>query len=155
MIKNFNDLVEKAKMLDKFKVCVAAAENEEVLKAVKFAMDMGFIEPILVGNQEKIKEIADKIGLKDYEIIHRDSPERISIRSSKDCKFWKSKCFDEGFCKYKHIFKGCFKQRIWSEDWKIIITTSEAYEIPRYHKLLYCTDSGVNTNPNLKQKRIF
>ncbi len=34
-----------------------------------------------------------------------------------------------------------------------LLSLLAVYELPQYHKLLYCTDSGINVSPNLNQKR--
>jgi len=152
MIKNFNDLVEKAKQLDKFKVCVAAAEDEEVLKAVKLAMDMGFIEPILVGDMQKIKEIADKVGLKNCEIVHSDSPEASALEAVKIVSSGRASVLMKGFVNTSVYLRAVLNKEFGLRTGRLLSLLA-AYEIPQYHKLLYCTDSGVNTNPNLEQKK--
>ncbi|MDY0236106.1 MAG: bifunctional enoyl-CoA hydratase/phosphate acetyltransferase [Gudongella sp.] len=152
MIKNFNDLVEKAKLLDKFKVCVAAAEDEEVLKAVKLAMDMGFIDPILVGDKDKIQELADKIGLKDYELVHSDSPEESALEAVKIVSSGRASVLMKGFVNTSVYLRAVLNKEFGLRTGRLLSLLA-AYEIPQYHKLLYCTDSGVNTNPNLEQKK--
>ena len=57
MIKDFTDLIEKVKLVGKSTICVAAADDEEVLKAVKMATDIGIVDSILVGDKEKIETI--------------------------------------------------------------------------------------------------
>ena len=76
MIKNFEyffDIVHAYKV--KRKLVLAAAEDENALKSVKVAYEEGIIEPILVGNKQQIKEIADKIHVLEYqyfpEVIER------------------------------------------------------------------------------------
>lgn len=34
-----------------------------------------------------------------------------------------------------------------------LLSLLAVYELPQYHKLLYCTDSGINVAPDLKQKK--
>ncbi len=72
MIKNFKELIEAAKKQGIMRLAVAAAQDEDVLKAVHEAKEMGLVEPILVGDQEKIIEIMNKLNITSelYEIIH-------------------------------------------------------------------------------------
>lgn len=53
------------------KISVACAEDAEVMEAVENARKAGVAEAFLVGNAEKIKEVADKLGidLANYEIV--------------------------------------------------------------------------------------
>ena len=61
MITSFTDLLELAKSKGPKKIAVAVAEDHEVLEAVKAATDLKIVEPILVGNKEKIENIAKEI----------------------------------------------------------------------------------------------
>ena len=63
MAKNFNELFSKLRENGMKKVSVAVAQDEPVLEAVREAKELGIAEAVLVGNEEKIKEIAKKIGL--------------------------------------------------------------------------------------------
>lgn len=59
----FQVIVDKAKALGRpLRVAVAAADCENILKGVFKAQEDGFVEPILVGNDVKIKAVLDKIG---------------------------------------------------------------------------------------------
>ena len=71
MSKSFDELVAKAAAVEKKKVSVAVAQDDEVLLAVKAAKEKGIADSILVGDADEIKKIADNIGmnLADYEVI--------------------------------------------------------------------------------------
>lgn len=58
MIKSLNDLVEQAKYKEKKKITVAAAEDLDVLQVVEQAISMKIAEFILIGDKEKIEQIA-------------------------------------------------------------------------------------------------
>ena len=63
---NFDVIVEKAKSLGRpMRVAVAAADCENILKGVFEAQEAGFVEPILVGNEEKIRAVLKNIGAED------------------------------------------------------------------------------------------
>lgn len=151
MIKNFNDLIEKVKQLDKFKVCVAGAQDEEVLRAVKMAMDIGFIDPILVGDKAKIEEIAKSIGLTDYEVVD-SSDEDAALDAVKIVKSGRASVLMKGFVNTSVYMRAVLNREHGLRTGRLLSLIA-AYEIPEYHKLLYCTDSGVNVSPNLEQKK--
>ena len=67
MAKNFNELFSKLRENGMKKVSVAVAQDEPVLEAVREAKELGIAEAVLVGNEEKIKEIAKKIGMNQQE----------------------------------------------------------------------------------------
>ena len=70
----FNIIIEKAKSLNRpMRVAVAAADAENILRGVFDAQDDGFVEPILVGNAEKIKATLEKIGAADRQYELREA----------------------------------------------------------------------------------
>ncbi len=62
-MKNFKELIDKVKSQGPFTIAVAAADDKEVLGAVKLAMDLGFVNPVLVGDEVKIKEIISELNM--------------------------------------------------------------------------------------------
>ena len=77
MLKKLEDIINNLKISEKIKLVVAAAQDKEVLHAVLDATIMNIIEPILVGDINKIKEIAKqlKFSLENIELINADSYE--------------------------------------------------------------------------------
>jgi phosphotransacetylase len=63
MIKNFTELLEAAKSQKKMKIVVAAAHDEDVIKGVNQAKEMGIAEPVLVGDKAKIISIMDGLRI--------------------------------------------------------------------------------------------
>lgn len=71
MSKKFDDLIAKVNSCEMKKVSVAVAQDEAVLEAVKAAKERNIADAILVGDEDKIKEIAAAINmdLSGFEII--------------------------------------------------------------------------------------
>ena len=64
--KEFDRVVEKARAAKKpMRVAVAGADAENMLKGIFDAQADGFVEPVLVGNGEKITALLKKLGLED------------------------------------------------------------------------------------------
>lgn len=69
--KEFESIVDKAKACRKpMRVAVAGADAENILRGVFDAQADGFVEPILIGNPEKIQAVVDRIGMtdRDYDL---------------------------------------------------------------------------------------
>lgn len=65
VLNDFNPIVEKAKRLDKpMRVVIAGADAENILLGAFEAQQAGFAFPILVGEQEKIQSMLERLGLK-------------------------------------------------------------------------------------------
>jgi len=140
------------KEVEKSTVCVAAADDEEVLKAVKIATDIGFIDSILVGDKEKIEAIIKNIGLRDYKIVHKESSEEAALEAVKIVKSGKANVLMKGLVNTSVYMRAVLNRENGLRTGRLLSLLA-VYELPGYHKLLYCTDSGVNVSPTLEQKK--
>lgn len=152
MLKNFSEVIEKVKEVGLYTVCVAAAEDEELLKAVKKAVDIGFIKPILVGNEEKIREITKKVGLENCQIVDSPTPEEAALDAVKLVRKGSAQVLMKGLVNTSVYMRAVLNKEFGLRTGRLISLLA-VYELPGYHKLLYCTDSGINTAPNLAQKK--
>lgn len=152
MIKDFTDLIEKVKLMGKSTICVAAADDEEVLRAVKMATDIGIVDSILVGDKEKIEAIAKKIELTNYGIVHQDTAEEAVLEAVKIVKSGRAKILMKGLVNTSVYMRALLNKEYGLRTGRLL-SLMAVYELPMYHKLLYCTDSGVNVSPNLGQKK--
>jgi phosphate butyryltransferase len=85
MTKSFDELIAKLDGCPLKKVSVAVAQDAPVLEAVKVAKERNIADAILVGDADKIREIAASINmdLSDYEIIdEKDITEAAKIAVS-------------------------------------------------------------------------
>ena len=62
-MSNFDKLLAKVSECSRKKVAVAVAQDSEVLQAVQMAKEKNIADAILVGDEAKIKEIADERDL--------------------------------------------------------------------------------------------
>ena len=62
MIKRLNEILDNLNGEEKIILSVAAAEDKEVLQAIKDAVEKDIIEPILIGDENKIKLLSGDIG---------------------------------------------------------------------------------------------
>lgn len=152
MIRDFNDLIESVKGIPPRKVSVAAAEDEAVLKAVKAAADLGFIKPLLTGNREKITGIAAEIGLTDYELVACDSEEESVKEAVKAVRDGRADVIMKGLVNTSVYMRGILNKEYGLRTGRLL-SLMAVYELPQYHKLIYCTDSGINVSPDLAQKK--
>ena len=74
--EEFNGVVDKAKSVAKpMRVVIAGADVENILIGAFAAQEDGFVEPILVGREKKIREMLQRLGLEDrpYQLQAVDS----------------------------------------------------------------------------------
>lgn len=153
MYKNFEDIIAEAKKTGPYRLCVAAAEDKEVLKAVKEAQDLGFVEPILVGDEEKIRKYAEEIGMDGISVYHESTPEDSAAKAVSLVKEGNGDILMKGL-----VNTSVYMRAILSKEKGMrmgnLISMLAVYELEGYHKLLYCTDSGINTAPGLDDKKV-
>lgn len=152
MIKDFSDLLEKAKRIGTFKVSVAQAEDEELLKAIKIATDIGLIFPILVGDKDKIEKAAKSVNLTKFEIVHNDNPDEVALEAVKIVSSGNAQVLMKGLVNTSTYMRAVLNREYGLRTGRLLSLLA-VYELQGYHKLLYCTDSGVNVSPNLEQKK--
>jgi phosphate butyryltransferase len=73
--RHFDALIENARKLRPLRAAVAAPEEAHALKGAIMAAELGIIEPVLVGNAERIRQAAKEAGcnISGYELIEADN----------------------------------------------------------------------------------
>jgi len=153
MIKSLNELLERVKSLPKMKLAVAAAEDKEVLHAVFDAKNAGIVEPVLVGELDKIRAIASELG------ESLDSIELVEGNDLADSAMKAVRLVSEG--KADYVMKGLLDtsillKAVLDKEYGLrtdsLLSHVMVYEVPAYHKLLFFTDGGMNIAPDFDAK---
>ncbi len=150
---SFSEMLELAQTLPKSKLSVAAAGDETVLESVKMAVDKGLIEPILVGNRERIKEAGEKIGfdIRDEWIIHADSLEEAAREAVKKVSSREADLIMKGMIETSIFMKAVLHPEFGLRTGKILSHLG-AYDIPGFNRIIFMTDGGINIAPDLEEK---
>lgn len=153
MIKKLEDIIKELKLNEKVRLAVAAAQDKEVLHAVLDAMNMNIIEPILVGDVNKIREISKELNLSldGINIIEANTYEEcaevaVKLVSNNEADFVMKGILDTPIL-LKAVLNKDYGLRTDS-----LLSHVMVYEVPSYHKLLILTDGGMNISPNYDQK---
>ena len=138
---------------EKAVLSVAAAHDEEVLLAIKSATEMGIITPILVGHEDEIRNISNKINfnLDKIKIINKETIEEcaevaVKLVSSNEVDFVMKGLLDTSV-----ILKAVLNKE-WGLRTDSLLSHVMIYEVGFYHKLLVTTDGGMNIAPDYEQK---
>lgn len=155
MVKKLKEIFDILKGEEKLILSVAAAEDKEVLKAVKEAVEKQIIEPILVGDCDKIKLISEKINfdLTGIEILNSNNIEEsakiaVELVATKNADFVMKGILDTSIL-LKSVLNKEYGLRTES-----LLSHVVAYQMENYHKLLLITDGGMNISPNYEQKEM-
>lgn len=153
MIRSFSEILEKVKSQGRKKIVVAAAQDEPVLEAIKDAIENGIADAVLVGDSEKIVEIAKKIGfnVNDLEIIHEADNNKAALKSVELVSSGKADMLMKGLLETSTILKAVLNKEIGLRTGKLMSHVA-VFEIPRFDRLIFITDAAFNMYPDLKAK---
>lgn len=151
-IDNLNQLLE-VRHTNKMKLAVIASHDEGVLEAVVKASERGIVEPILIGDQNRTREIANELEIKvdRYEIIHEENLERAAELGVKLIREGKADFIMKGLIDTSTLLKAVLNKE-WGLRTDSLLSHVMVYEVPSYHKLIYLTDGGMNLSPSTEQK---
>ncbi len=153
MIKHLSQLVDLAKDKRKRKIAVAAAGDHHVLEAISNAVKEGIVEPILIGDTEKIKGIAKEINfdLKGIEIFDEQDNYKASLMATRMIGEGKAEILMKGL-----VSSGILLKAVLNKEYGLrkgsVLSHVAVFESPYYHKLLGVTDAAMNVNPDLMEK---
>ncbi len=153
MTKSFNDLKERLAAAPKKKVSVAVAQDSEVLLAVKGAKEQNIADAILVGDEEKIRAIADEIGmsLEGYEIIDVKDPIEAAREAVKQVHDGKADMYMKGLIDTKDFLRSVLDKEVGLRTGKPLSHVC-VFEMEGYDKLLFLTDVAFIPYPTLEDK---
>jgi len=152
-MKNIRDVLTKAKTIKKFTMAVAHAHDEDVLTAVNGAMEYGFLEPILFGDEKKIKEILTlkKYPLNKFTIINTNSAEESAKQAVRFAKEGKADVLMKGILETKTLLKEVVNRETGIRE-KELLSHASILSFPNIKKLLFITDGAMVLYPNVEQK---
>lgn len=153
MIRKLNELLSMAMGSSKKILSVAAAQDDVVLESVLEAVELNIIDAILVGDEEKIKEIAKREGLdlSGVRIVDEKNLEKCAERAVALVTRGEADFIMKGL-----ITTGMLLKAVLNKEAKLrtdsLISHVMIYEPKNYHKLLFLTDGGMVPYPELKDK---
>lgn len=153
MLKNFDEVQERVRSIrEPYIVSVAAAEDKELLLAVKTAAELGFVRPVLAGDPKAVGDICAEIGLKPLDILEAHGEEEAVAVAVKAVREGGAQVLMKGLVNTSIYMRGILNKEHGLRTGRLL-SMMAVYEAPGYHKLVYCSDSGINVAPNLEQKK--
>lgn len=156
-IHSSDQLIERARAIaaaDRPKtVAVAAAQDSDVIGAVSQAHSEGFLEGILIGDEERIRTLAEENSLKTGEltIINEPDPIAAAHAAAAMAAEGKADAVMKGFLPTSALLKAILdkKHGLRMEN---TLSHCAVLDIPGYHKLLNFTDGGMVVKPTSELK---
>ncbi|HPZ06949.1 MAG TPA: bifunctional enoyl-CoA hydratase/phosphate acetyltransferase [Candidatus Eremiobacteraeota bacterium] len=153
VLKNMEELMEQARRSKKKTIGVVAAEDEDVLEAVKTAVSANIARAILIGDEGKIKNLIEKIQLAsaEIEIINQPVPQKAALQALDLFHSRKIDLLMKG-----DITTGTFLRVLLNKENGVrtdkILSHVGVFEVDGVDKLMYLSDAAINIKPDIQEK---
>lgn len=151
-MQNFSELLDRAAAGRVYRVCIAAAADPDILAAVAMAAERGFAEPVLVGEAAPLRALARKAGLGDCRVVPAESPEEAALAAVRLVRSGEADVLMKGALNTADYLRAILNKDAGLRSGKLISALA-VYELKEYHKLIFCSDSGMNVAPDLDRKK--
>lgn len=153
MSKSFDDLLSKVSQVPMKTVSVAVAQDAPVLEAIQAARERGIANAILVGDEDKIREVAKEIhmDLTGYEIIDEKDPMTAALRAVKLVHEGRADMYMKGLIDSKSFLKSILDKEVGLRTGKPLSHVC-VFEIEGIDRLLFLTDVAFMPYPALEDK---
>lgn len=149
----FRDLIKKVNDYDPISVAVAHPCSETALLGLVDAAKANIIEPVLVGPQDRIRQLADtlNIDITPYELVdtphsHASAAEAVAL-----CRGGRTEALMKGSL-HTDEFMSAVIQKETGLRTAARISHVFILDVPTYPRPLFLTDAAINIYPNLEDK---
>ncbi|MFH1452497.1 MAG: phosphate acyltransferase [Armatimonadota bacterium] len=153
MLKNFTEVLDKAKKMKNIKLAVVSAHDEEVLEAVEEARKENIADSILIGDKDKILDIMKKKNIlpEGFKIINIKDETESALKAIELVKKKKVHCIVKGKIKTPTLMKS-----IVNKEYGILTGQLLSHILiispKKTNNFILISDGGMVIKPSLKDK---
>lgn len=153
-IQKLEDIVKTVQNQKPKRVAVAYAADTHTLEAVNNAYKLGFVIPILVGDEKCIKDLADKEGIdiSMYKIIQESNDMKAACKAVELIRNGDADVLMKGTVTSDKYAKAILDKERGIMPPKGVLSHVTIIEVPNYHKLLIVSDVAIIPAPTFDQK---
>ena len=153
MIKNFAEVLQKAKDQETKKVAVAVAQDKPVLEAIRDAKEQGIADAMLVGEKSQIEAIAAEIGmdLSNFEIVDEKDSVKAALKAVELVSSGKADMLMKGLIDTANFLRAVLNKEVGLRTGKLMSHVG-VFQLNNFDRLLFLTDAAFNMYPELKDK---
>ena len=153
MIRTLDDFSRIAKEKGPKKLAVLAPEDEEFMRAVKRSRQLGYIEPVLIGNAKKMAQVAEKVefDIGGFEKIITDDRQAIADLGIRMLFSGDLAIASKGQIPTSYIYRSIIREEGKAGS-GMTVSVVTFWEVPGLDHLVAFTDTGVNIKPDFKKK---
>jgi len=153
MIRTLEELVVMAQQHPPVRVAVAAAAHSLVLQSIRRAVELGIVDPILVGRESEIRKEAEAIGwdLAGMQLLSAETSSATAAAAVDLVKSGKAEVLMKGYLHTDEMLRAVLNQQTGLRTDRLLSHVF-VLEVPTYHKLLMITDAAINIGPQISEK---
>jgi len=154
MIKTFDELYEAVGKQPKKRVVGAWAVDDHTIGALALAVQKGFVDATLVGDQEMIKKVCadEKIDMSIFRIVHISNDVQAVATAVELINQGEGDVLMKGLCTTDKYMRAILHKEKGLLPPKAVLSHVTVLSAPTYHKLLIIGDVAVIPAPDLTQK---
>jgi phosphate butyryltransferase len=155
ILKNFNQLIARLKANSVVKrIAVVAAHDAHTLEAVFQAANDCLVIPVLIGDQNKIKDILKIMGRAEalYSIEDEPDAENAAEMAVALVRKGKADFLMKGKLETSQMLRPVVNRETGLRQ-AGVMSHMAIQVLPRYHKMIVTTDGGMLLNPSLEEKK--
>lgn len=152
--KDFDFVIERAKSLKKrARVVVTGAYIDNIVSAVFQAEEMGFCRPVLVGSEDRILAVLDRLGLRDrdYDICNVPEGDDLVQSAIDVVNAGMGDILMRGNTSTRNFLMPILNKSNKLVKNKIVSEVS-LVKVPYYDRILALSDVSVSVNPSVEQR---
>lgn len=152
-IRTFSEILAKAEALEPVTVAVAAADDREVLEAVADAKKRQIADFRLFGDRNKIRAIADEIGLSlnPDMVTDQPNPALASREAVQAVREGQADVVMKGMVQTADFLRAVLNKEAGLRG-SGVLSHVATFEVPGYDRLIHVTDPALNIAPSLQEK---
>lgn len=153
MLRSFQDVLARARDCGRVTISVAAAQDKDVLQALKLAYDAGLTQPILVGDAAGIKPLLAEVGLPaDTRIVDEPDVVKAGLAAVALVHNGEARVLMKGLMNTSDFLKAVLNAGVGLRTGRLLSHLA-VFEVPGQPKLIFHTDGGMNIAPSLQEKK--
>ncbi|HPR17308.1 MAG TPA: phosphate acyltransferase [Candidatus Cloacimonadota bacterium] len=153
-VKKLDQLIDLAKTKEKKKLVVAYGQDAHTLGAVSKAVDLGFVDVIIVANKEIVEKVCKEEGIdpSKFEIVNEPNEISAGRKAVNLINEGKGNMLMKGLISSDNYMRAILNKDEGLLPAKATLSHISVFEVPTYHKLLITSDVAVIPAPDISQK---
>ncbi|MCL2027658.1 MAG: bifunctional enoyl-CoA hydratase/phosphate acetyltransferase [Bacteroidales bacterium] len=155
MITKLEQIIEAVKSKEKKRLVAAYANDSHTIGAINQAIEKGIIDATLVGDIETIKKVCadEKIDVNKFELVQEADEQKAADLAVRLINEGKGNMLMKGLVSTDKYMRAILnKEKGLMPNPKAVLSHVGVLEVPRYHKLMVCSDMAIIPAPDMKQK---